>query len=129
MRHAKFVASGLVLFAACSSAAQSSKQPAPSDVIATVGSTQITLAEVDERALQQSASEFGSAKLSQALYSARRAALDEIVANKLFDDAAWVGWRLAELLPVSDEQRLGLLQQDDPHRRLDRLLEWMDEEA
>ena len=88
MRHAKFVAIGLVLFAACSSAAQSAKQPAPSDVIATVGSTQITLAEVDERALQQSASEFGSAKLSQALYSARRAALDEIVATKLFDEAA-----------------------------------------
>lgn len=44
------------------------------------------------------------------------------------EDAAWVGWRLAELLPVSDEQRLALLQEDDPHRRLDRLLEWMDEE-
>ncbi len=44
------------------------------------------------------------------------------------EDAAWVGWRLAELLPLSDEQRLALLQQDDPHRRLDRLLEWMDEE-
>ena len=44
------------------------------------------------------------------------------------EDAAWVGWRLAELLPVSVEQRLALLQEDDPHRRLDRLLEWMDEE-
>src|SRR5688572_26377840 len=88
MRHAKFLATGLVLFAACSSAAQSAKQPAPSDVVATVGPTQITLAEVDERALQQSASEFGSAKLAQALYSARRAALDEIVATKLFDEAA-----------------------------------------
>jgi Lon protease-like protein len=44
------------------------------------------------------------------------------------EDAAWVGWRLAELLPVSDEQRLALLQEDDPHRRLDRLLEWMDED-
>jgi protein-disulfide isomerase len=88
MRHGKFAAIGLVLFAACSSAAQSAKQPAPADVVATVGSTQITLAEVDEKALQQSASEFGSAKLSQALYSARRAALDEIVAAKLFDEAA-----------------------------------------
>lgn len=39
-----------------------------------------------------------------------------------FDDAAWVGWRLAELLPLSDQQRQSLLQQDDPHARLDGLL-------
>jgi len=45
------------------------------------------------------------------------------------EDASWVGWRLAELLPVTDEQRLALLQEPDPHRRLDRVLEWMDEEA
>jgi Lon protease-like protein len=44
------------------------------------------------------------------------------------EDAAWVGWRLAELLPVTDEQRVALLQEDDPHRRLDRILDWMDEE-
>jgi len=44
------------------------------------------------------------------------------------EDASWVGWRLAELLPLSDEQRLALLQEDDPHRRLDLLLGWMDEE-
>lgn len=41
------------------------------------------------------------------------------------DDAAWVGWRLAELLPLADPQRQALLQQDDPHRRLDQLLELM----
>jgi hypothetical protein len=40
----------------------------------------------------------------------------------LFDDAAWVGWRLAELLPLHDSQRQELLQLDDPHERLDRLL-------
>ena len=40
-----------------------------------------------------------------------------------FDDAAWVGWRLAELLPLHDSQRQELLQEDDPHARLDRLLE------
>lgn len=40
----------------------------------------------------------------------------------LFDDAAWVGWRLAELLPLHDSQRQELLQLDDPHARLDRLL-------
>lgn len=39
-----------------------------------------------------------------------------------FDDAAWVGWRLAELLPLADQQRQALLQQDDPHARLDQLL-------
>lgn len=39
-----------------------------------------------------------------------------------FDDAAWVGWRLAELLPLEPEQRQALLQLDDPHLRLERLL-------
>lgn len=41
------------------------------------------------------------------------------------DQAAWVGWRLAELLPLTETQRLSLLQQDDPHKRLDLLLSWM----
>lgn len=40
-----------------------------------------------------------------------------------FDDADWVGWRLVELLPLEDAQRQELLEQSDPHRRLDRLLE------
>jgi Lon protease-like protein len=40
----------------------------------------------------------------------------------LFEDAAWVGWRLAELLPLPQEQRQALLQLDDPHARLQRLL-------
>lgn len=38
------------------------------------------------------------------------------------DNAAWVGWRLAELLPISAEQRVRLLQEPDPHQRLDQLL-------
>jgi Lon protease-like protein len=38
------------------------------------------------------------------------------------DDAAWVGWRLAELLPLTDLQRQQLLQEDDPHARLQQLL-------
>ena len=46
-------------------------------------------------------------------------------APSCFDDAAWVGWRLTELLPLSDEQRQLLLQEDDPHARLDRLLALM----
>lgn len=38
------------------------------------------------------------------------------------DNAAWVGWRLAELLPLSPQQRVALLQEDDPHQRLEQLL-------
>ena len=38
------------------------------------------------------------------------------------DDAAWVGWRLVELLPLADRQRQALLQEDDPHARLDQIL-------
>ena len=46
----------------------------------------------------------------------------------LFEDAAWVGWRLAELLPLSHPQRQALLQLDDPHARLQRLLDGIAEE-
>jgi hypothetical protein len=42
-----------------------------------------------------------------------------------FDEAAWVGWRLAELLPLTLPQRQTLLQEHDPHARLDRLLDWL----
>ena len=41
----------------------------------------------------------------------------------LFENAAWVGWRLAEVLPLSLPQRQALLQLDDPHARLQRLLD------
>jgi len=34
-----------------------------------------------------------------------------------------VGWRLAELLPLSLPQRRALLQLDDPHARLQALLD------
>jgi protein-disulfide isomerase len=77
-----------VVLTACSSSAQASRQVAPNDVIATVGSTSITLAQVDEKALQQSATSFGSVKLAQALYEARRVALDDLVANVLLDQEA-----------------------------------------
>ena len=63
-----------------------------------------------ERILEQAGGEFAGAGPAQ------------------LDQAAWVGWRLAELLPLSDDQRLALLQEDDPHLRLDRLLHWMDED-
>ncbi len=41
----------------------------------------------------------------------------------LFEHAAWVGWRLAELLPLPQVQRQALLQLDDPHARLQHLLD------
>ncbi len=41
----------------------------------------------------------------------------------LLEDATWVGWQLAELLPLSLAQRQALLQLDDPHARLQRLLD------
>ena len=47
------------------------------------------------------------------------------LAPSQFDNAAWVSWRLAELLPISAAQRLSLLQEDDPHARLQRLLALM----
>jgi protein-disulfide isomerase len=68
---------------ACSTAAQQTRTQQPTDVVATVAGTSITLAQVDEIALQQQTSQFGSVKLSQALYLARRAALDELVGNLL----------------------------------------------
>jgi Lon protease-like protein len=42
--------------------------------------------------------------------------------SALLDDASWVSWRLAEMLPLENSQRLALLQLDDPHQRLDLLL-------
>jgi protein-disulfide isomerase len=77
----------IVALAACSATeAQQSRRPAPTEVVATVGSSEITLAEVDDKALEQTAP--GGVKLSQALYDARRAALDDIIADRLFDAAA-----------------------------------------
>lgn len=40
-------------------------------------------------------------------------------------DASWVGCRLAEILPVSLEDKISLLETDEPLRRLDRLSELM----
>ncbi|MGI8561491.1 MAG: LON peptidase substrate-binding domain-containing protein [Luteimonas sp.] len=44
------------------------------------------------------------------------------IGEERFDDAAWVSWRLAEVLPLADRQRQVLLQEDDPHVRLEQLL-------
>lgn len=82
------VAACLVVGAACATNAQPTKQPNQTEVVATLGDSKITLAEVDERALQQPASAFGSAKLVQALYVARRASIDSIIADRLMDQEA-----------------------------------------
>ena len=47
----------------------------------------------------------------------------------LFEDAPWVGWRLAELLPLTPAQRQWLLQIDDAHARLQRLLDGIAEDG
>ena len=74
---------------ACTTAAQQpAKQQTAADVVGTVGSTSITLGEVDEKALQQPAGAFGGLKLSMALYEARRTTLDSIVGETLLAQEA-----------------------------------------
>ena len=43
----------------------------------------------------------------------------------LCEQAAWISWRLAELLPLEEPQRLALLQMEDPHQRLEHILGWI----
>jgi len=57
-----------------------------------------------------------------------RRAVDELAqqyqhVEKHFDDAAWVGARLTELLPIELNDKQVLLELDDPIARLDALLE------
>ena len=47
----------------------------------------------------------------------------DVVDEQRFDDADWLGWRLAEWLPLSWAERQSLLQECDPHARLQRLVE------
>lgn len=42
-----------------------------------------------------------------------------------FNHASWVSWRLAELLPLREQQRLSLLKMHNPHQRLQQLLSWI----
>jgi protein-disulfide isomerase len=62
--------------------------PAPNEVVATVGSTSITLAQVDEKALQQPTANFGGMKLAQALFEARRLAIEELIEDGLLNQDA-----------------------------------------
>ncbi len=79
---------GPVLLLACSTSAQQQKKQGPSDAVATVGTTNVTLERVDEKALQEPTSSYGNLKLVQAVYEARRAAVDEIVGDMLLDEEA-----------------------------------------
>jgi protein-disulfide isomerase len=85
---AHLVAVAIVLLAACSTSAQQGRTQTAGDIVATVGPTAITLAELDGRALQMPASGFGNLKLSDALYEARRAALDQMIGDVLLDQEA-----------------------------------------
>jgi Lon protease-like protein len=42
-----------------------------------------------------------------------------------FDDSAWVGWRLAEVLPLETSERQVLLEMDDPMERLAQITAWL----
>jgi protein-disulfide isomerase len=85
---APFLATLVLAIGACSTSAQQARQPSPGEIIATVGGVSITLEQVDAKALQEPAENFGSLKLSQALYEARRAAADEMIGNVLLDQEA-----------------------------------------
>ena len=75
-----------LLVAACSTAAQQpNRVQGPNDVVAVVGNISITLADVDVKAMQTPANEFGTTKLVLAIYEARRNAIDEITGEKLIE--------------------------------------------
>lgn len=99
MTKTTFAALGLIVLSACTGAAQGTRQQLPTDVVATVGSTSITLADVDQIALQQPTSQFGNARLVQAIYLSRRAALDDLIGSRLLDlEAKSRGIELAALV-------------------------------
>lgn len=78
-----------ILVAGCSpTSAQQTRAPAPTDIVGSVGSTSITLAQVDEKALQMPAGGFGAITLSQALYEARKSALGAVIDGLLVDQDA-----------------------------------------
>lgn len=89
-----------ILAAGCSpTSAQQPRAQAPTDVVGSVGSTSITLAQVDEKALQMPAGDFGAVTLSQALHEARQAALGALIDGLLVDqDAAARGIPRAALV-------------------------------
>ena len=103
-----------MLLTGCSPSSAQQRPQAPDEVVATVGRVSITLAQVDERALQQPTGNSGAMKLSQALFEARRIAIAELVDAALLDqDAAARKLDQAELvqqeitskvIPPSDDE-------------------------
>jgi protein-disulfide isomerase len=93
MRSLALVAGAALYTASCASASQSPSSPAastgmggtPTDIVATVAGEPITLADVDARAMQHPASDYGSARLAQAIFLARQSVLDELVGDRLLD--------------------------------------------
>jgi len=104
-----------LLFVSCSSSAQQpNRVQAPTDVVATVGNVPITLAEVDLKAMQQPAADFGQMKLVFALYEARRAAVDEIVGEKLIaDEARTRGTTTAALIDAEVTSKIATVSEAD----------------
>jgi len=104
-----------LLFVSCSSSAQQpNRVQAPTDVVATVGNVPITLAEVDLKAMQQPAADFGQMKLVFALYEARRAAVDEIVGEKLIaDEARTRGTTAAALIDAEITSKIATVSEAD----------------
>jgi predicted DsbA family dithiol-disulfide isomerase len=68
--------------------AQQARRQTENDVVAVVGSTSITLSQVDDKALEVLTGAVGNIRLSEALYQARRAALDGIIAELLMGEEA-----------------------------------------
>lgn len=46
--------------------------------------------------------------------------------EKKYDDAGWVGYRFAEILPISPEEKQSCLEADDPVRRLEMMRDVLD---
>ena len=46
--------------------------------------------------------------------------------DKKYDDAGWVGYRFAEILPITPEQKQTCLEADDPVRRLEMMRDVLD---
>ncbi|MBM3770104.1 MAG: thioredoxin [Acidimicrobiia bacterium] len=99
------VSAGVIVMgiSACSTSAQPARQPArtpaPTEIVARYGDATLTLGEVDARALSQPTSNFGSMRLADALYEARRAAIDDIINIRLVErEAKAQGIEVAPLL-------------------------------
>ncbi|MFN9973515.1 MAG: peptidase S16, partial [Phycisphaerae bacterium] len=55
----------------------------------------------------------------------KRAGEDSVPGPIRFDDPLWVGYRLAEILPIMPLERQALLEENDATARLNRLREHM----